>query len=211
MEPVRPPGRVVAATGNPAKLRELREILSGVGVEIVGLGGFPPVVEPEETGETFAGNARAKALYYARKTGQWCLADDSGLEVDALDAAPGVRSARYACERVGENAAREQLTAANNAKLLEALADVPDEDRAARFVCHLALADPEAVRLEARGTLEGRIARVPAGAEGFGYDPVFYLPDRGCTAAELTAEQKNAISHRGAAARALAEKLRRSP
>ena len=163
--------------------------------------------EPEETGRTFAENARQKALYYARATGLWCLADDSGLIVDALDGEPGVRSARYAAERFAPGAGRSQRDAANTAKLLEALRDVPDEARTARFICHLALAEPGRVLLEATGAVEGVIARAPAGQNGFGYDPVFFVPRLGRTAAELPPERKNEISHRGQAVRRFARLL----
>jgi len=190
-------------------------VLGPLPVEVASLESHRGVDEPAETGETFAENARQKALYYARALGQWCLADDSGLAVDALDGAPGVRSARHAAERFGPEDDRPARDAANSAKLLEALRNVPDERRTARFVCHLALADADGVLLEASGTLEGAIARAPRGSNGFGYDPVFLVPSAGRTAAELTAEEKNAISHRGQAvrqfARRLAEFLREGP
>lgn len=171
---------------------------------------------PAETGATFAANARAKALYYARACGQWCLADDSGLEVDALDGRPGIYSARYAADRVDAGAdrpaylaeaGRQTLDRANNIRLLADLEGVEDARRTARFVCHLALADPRHLLLETSGTVEGRIAREPSGDNGFGYDPLFYLPELGCTAAELSAREKNRISHRGKAVRRLAELL----
>jgi len=166
------------------------------------------VAEPEETGETFAQNARDKALYYARATGRWCLADDSGLEVDALNGAPGVRSARYSGQAAGPDPDRKSVDRANNSKLLAALEGVRDAERTARFVCHLALADPQKVLIEAHGTVEGLIASKPAGDNGFGYDPLFYLPDHGCTAAQLPPQAKNRISHRGKAVRRFAELLR---
>lgn len=165
------------------------------------------VEEPAEEGQTFAANARDKALYYARALDAWCLADDSGLAVDALNGAPGVHSARYAAESFPPGADRPARDAANIAKLLAALRDVGDERRTARFVCHVALADERRILLEAEGTLEGVIARRPAGENGFGYDPVFYLPDRGRTVAQLSSAEKNAISHRGKAVRRLAELL----
>lgn len=175
-------------------------------MELAGLDEMPPVAEPAEDGATFADNARHKALYYARALGRWCLADDSGLEVDAIGGAPGVRSARYAEERFGAGADKAARDAANNAKLLAALEGVPDDRRAARFVCHVAVADESGVLAEATGTVEGRIGLVPRGDNGFGYDPLFLLPD-GRTMAELDAETKNRISHRGAALRRLAERL----
>ena len=171
------------------------------------LAAFPPLDEPADTGETFAENARQKARYYARATGCWCLADDSGLAVDALGGAPGVRSARYAAERFGPDADRPARDAANTAKLLEAMRDVPDERRTARFVCHFALADPDRVLLDTGGQVEGIITRRPRGTNGFGYDPVFHVPSHGKTAAEMPPEEKNAISHRGRAARRFAEQL----
>ncbi|MFP4434476.1 MAG: RdgB/HAM1 family non-canonical purine NTP pyrophosphatase [Phycisphaerae bacterium] len=195
------------ATGNPGKLGEIREVLGDLSVSVLGLKDLTPIEEPEETGRTFAENARDKALYYAEKTNLPCLADDSGLEVDALNGAPGVHSARFAAGEVAPDAPRPAIDAANNAKLLNALADVPEEKRTARFVCHLALAADGEILLEARDTIEGRIARSPAGDNGFGYDPLFVVPEKGCTTAQLPPEQKNAISHRGKAVRTFAAKL----
>ena len=198
---------LVLASGNPSKLREITQTLGDLPLRVIGLGELPPIDEPVEDGRTFADNARLKALYYARVTGQWCLADDSGLAVDALDGRPGVHSARYARDDCPPGADRLALTAANNARLLRELADVPTERRTARFVCHLAMADAEGVLLETAGTVEGLIADSPRGDNGFGYDPLFLVGDRGATAAEMTADQKNAISHRGKAVRRFAAKL----
>ena len=203
-------------TRNRGKLSEIRQILRSLDVRVTPLDEWPQVEEPEETGATFAENARAKALYYARAlrgpdgTGPWCLADDSGLEVSALDGAPGVYSARYALGSVrGKEApAREIADRKNNAKLLEELTSVPDEKRTARFVCHLALADTEKILLEVRGKVEGRIGREPAGQNGFGYDPLFFVPSLGRTTAQLSAEEKNRISHRGNAVRQFAKLLK---
>ena len=195
---------VVLATRNPGKLREIREILGELPVRVIGLEETPRLPEPSEGGATFAENARQKALYYARATGHWCLADDSGLAVDALGGAPGVRSSRYAAERWPPDAARETIDAANNAKLLAELKDVPEGMRSARFICHLALADGQRVLIETSGAVEGCIAREGRGCNGFGYDPLFYIPQLGCTSAELPPEQKNRISHRGQAARRFA-------
>ena len=181
-------------------------MLGGLGVELQGLDEAPPVAEPAEDGQTFAQNARHKALYYARALGRWCLADDSGLEVDAIGGAPGVRSARYAEEDFPLGADKSARDAANNAKLLAAMKGVPQGRRTARFVCHVALVGDGAVLAEARGTVEGRIGLAPRGDNGFGYDPLFLLPD-GRTMAELDAETKNRLSHRGAALRRLAERL----
>ena len=198
---------IVLATGNPGKLREMAQVLSGLAIDVIGLKELGDIPEPEETGETFAENARDKALYYARATGRWCLADDSGLQVDALDGAPGVRSARYSRDTVPPGSDRKTIDLANNAKLLGALEDVPDEQRTARFRCCLALANAEGVLIETDGTFEGRIARTPAGENGFGYDPLFFTPERNCSAAQLPPQQKNAISHRGQAVRRFAELL----
>ncbi len=198
---------IVLATGNPGKLREIRQVLGPLGVRVLGLDELPPIPEPPETGDTFAENARQKALAYAAATGRWCLADDSGLVVDALDGAPGIHSARYAADRLGSDADRSARDAANNAKLLEELAETSDQRRTARFVCHLALAEPGRVLLDAEGTVEGRILREARGTNGFGYDPLFLLPDLGRTAAELAPEAKNAVSHRGGAVRQFADKI----
>jgi len=187
----------------------MRQILADLPISLSGLDPLEKIDEPEETGDTFAKNACRKALYYARATGLWCLADDSGLVVDALDGEPGVHSARYAAERFPPNAERAQRDAANTAKLLEALDDVPDDARSARFVCHLALAEPGGVLLETTGTVEGVITRRPRGANGFGYDPVFLVPPRGATVAEMPAELKNELSHRGKAVRQFATELAR--
>jgi XTP/dITP diphosphohydrolase len=197
--------RVLFASSNPHKVAEVRAILAGCGVEVDGLdaqaGALP---EPVEDAPDFAGNARIKAVYYAQRTARPCLADDSGLEVDALGGAPGVRSARYA----GAEGARDERDRANNAKLLRELAGVPRARRTARFVCAMCLAGPGGdVLAETQGAVEGRIGFEPRGTNGFGYDPLFELPDRGCTSAELPPADKNAISHRGRAARAMALRM----
>ncbi len=200
---------IVLATRNPGKLREIQRVLADLDVHVTGLDDIDAnIPEPEETGHTFAENAGQKALYYAQATGRWCLADDSGLVVDALDGAPGVYSARYAAEDCSPQAQRDELDAANNAKLLRELSGVPDEQRTARFVCYLALAVEGGVMIEADGVVEGRIGYAPAGENGFGYDPLFFVPELGCTTAQLSAEQKNRISHRGLAVRRFAEKLK---
>lgn len=198
---------LIFASSNPHKVDEVRAILEPLGFCVRGLSDLPAErvpVEPEETGTTFAENARLKAVYYAAALGEACLADDSGLEVDALGGAPGVLSARYA----GVGSARAERDQANNRKLLAELRDVPDERRTARFVCAMCLAAPDGTILaETRGEFPGVIAREPRGSNGFGYDPLLYLPDRGCTSAELPPEEKNARSHRGAAARRVAALL----
>ena len=202
---------LIFATGNPYKVQEAASILAPLGVRLRSLNDVGcEVVEPTEDGATFEENARLKARYYARHLGLRCLAEDSGLEVDALGGAPGVYSARYA----GTGGTREERDQANNEKLLAALQGVPDSRRGARFVCALAVAEPTgAMVAEARGTYEGTIALEPRGGGGFGYDPLLYLPDRGCTSAELTAAEKHARSHRGHALRqlvaAFADQLRR--
>ncbi len=203
------PRTIVLATGNPGKLREIHQVLGDLPVRVIGLGELPdPPAEPDENGETFAQNARDKALYYSRATGMWCLADDSGLVVDALRGEPGVHSARYAADQCPAHADRETIDQANNAKLLAELRDVADKEATARFVCHLALADGENVLLEATGSIEGRITYHAQGENGFGYDPLFYVPQLGCTTAELPPERKNAVSHRGQAVREFANSLR---
>ena len=187
---------ILIATTNPGKLREVKAVLGALPVRLMGLADFSDVPEPVEDAPTFEGNARIKALYYAGQTGVWALADDSGLEVDALDGAPGIYSARYAGVAGGD--------AANNAKLIEALRAAPEARRTARFRCVVVLARPEAVLAVGRGAIEGAIIDEPRGANGFGYDPHFLVPSLGKTAAELPPEHKNRISHRG---RALADIL----
>lgn len=187
---------ILLATSNPGKLREIQSAMAGLGVRWVTLKDLPaPIAPAEETGDTFAANAIEKAVYYSKASGLWTLADDSGLCVDALDGAPGVISARYA--------GADQDDAANNARLLRELANVADDKRSGRFKCALALVDGDRVLAESGGAVEGMMLRVPRGANGFGYDPLFFIPSMGCTTAELTQEQKNAISHRGQAVRAL--------
>ena len=197
---------VLFATSNPHKVHEVEAILSPLGITVRSLSdvGSAPE-EPEEDGLTFEDNARLKARFYARELAMTCVAEDSGIEVDALGGAPGVYSARYA----GVGGTRDERDRANNEKLLGALAQVPVGQRQARFVCVATVADPSGTILaEARGTFEGVIASAPRGTNGFGYDPLLYLEDRGCTSAELTPEEKHARSHRGHAFRRLAEKLR---
>jgi XTP/dITP diphosphohydrolase len=186
--------RVLLATRNRGKLRELAGLLAGDGRVFEALDAHPEVGEIEETGETFEENARLKASAAARATGLWAIGEDSGLEVDALGGAPGVRSARYAGAH-GDDAA-------NNAKLLRDLGS--EKLRRARFRCVLALARPdgEVVALGA-GTCEGRIAEAPRGASGFGYDPCFLPEGHAVTMAELSTVEKNEVSHRGRAARSL--------
>ncbi|MCU0914297.1 MAG: XTP/dITP diphosphatase [Planctomycetes bacterium] len=192
---------ILVATTNPGKVRELRALL-GDQVEWKSLADFPGVGEVKEDGATFAENARKKALGYAQATGLWTLADDSGLVVDALGGAPGVNSARFSGERAA-GADRHVIDRRNIEKLLSLLDGVPRQKRTARFVCHLCLADPQRVLIEAQGTVEGVIATEPAGTGGFGYDPVFFVPQLGRTVAQLGDQEKNAVSHRGNAMRRL--------
>jgi XTP/dITP diphosphohydrolase len=197
--------RLLFASSNPHKLEEVQAILAPIGIAVIGLNALESTLpEPVEDGATFEQNARIKAVAYAKMTGQLCLADDSGLEVDALSGAPGVHSARYA----GMGITRAERDAANNAKLLRALKAITPDRRTARFVCAMCLADPSGNLLaETRGTFEGVIADQPRGSNGFGYDPLLYLPDRGCTSAELSTAEKNARSHRGEAARKMAAQI----
>lgn len=208
---------IVVATGNPHKVEELRAIFAAEGLAVVGLRDLPgheAFREPEEHGRTFEENAAIKARSYAAQTGRLCLADDSGLEVDALGGAPGVISSHFATDGRDTGVPREERDRANNARLLRDLEGVEPERRSARFVCVMCLADPAGrILATARGTFEGRIGLpgdVPRGSNGFGYDPLFVLPPPDQrTSAELTPEEKNARSHRGAAARAMAREIRR--
>jgi len=198
------PKSIVFATGNPGKRNEVAAVLADLGIEVVGLDALHlDIDEPIEDQPTFAGNAVLKARHYAAATGRLVLADDSGLEVDALGGAPGVISARYA----GVEGARDVVDPANNAKLLRELQGVPDTQRTARFVCVMALCDDRLTHLITRGEIEGRIIHEPRGVNGFGYDPLFLVPHLGRTTAELPAHEKNAISHRGQATRRLVEAL----
>lgn len=182
---------LLIATRNPGKLREFTAIFTGAGLSLRTLDDAGIASEIEETGETFAENARLKAEGYMRLSGLACLADDSGLEVAALGGAPGVYSARY-----GGVQGRAQLD-----YLLAQLEGVPFHERLARFVCVIALARPDGVTAFAEGILPGVIEHAPRGTGGFGYDPLFYVLDEDKTLAELAPEQKNAISHRARAAR----------
>lgn len=198
--------KLLFATSNPNKVRELAEVLGPLGFEITDLSAFPALVEPIEDAPTFADNARLKALSYAQQTNTTCLAEDSGLEVKALGGAPGVHSARYS----GLSGSRDVVDPANNAKLLAALKDVPWEQRDARFVCAMCMATPEGeIVAESQGAFEGRIGFEPKGENGFGYDPLFFVESMGCTGAELSKADKGRLSHRGQAARRLAEILAR--
>jgi XTP/dITP diphosphohydrolase len=200
-----PPRRLVVATGNPGKLHEFRSLLEGVRVagapyELVSLAELG-LASPQETGGTFLANALLKAQHAATLSGHAALADDSGLEVDALRGAPGIYSARYAG---GGQPLAAEVDAANNAKLLRELGDIPFGQRTARYQCALVLIDPRfAAPLIAEKTWDGYILDAPRGAGGFGYDAYFWLADQQLTAAQLTPEDKNRLSHRGQAMRAL--------
>ena len=192
--------RLIFATGNEGKMREIREILSDLDYEILSLKEAGVDVEIIENGTTFEENAIIKAKTVMEATGILTLADDSGLEIDFLNKEPGVQSARY----MGENTSYR----IKNQILLDRLHGVPAPVRTARFVCVVAAAFPDGRVETRRGTIEGRIADKPAGENGFGYDPIFYLPDRGMTTAEISPEEKNAISHRGKALRQIREILK---
>jgi XTP/dITP diphosphohydrolase len=190
-------GQLLLATTNPGKLREIRGILAGVPVELISLDQHPGVEEPEETGATFAENARLKALYYAAQTGVPAVADDSGLAIDAMDGAPGVHSARWHGDHYPTKFAmiRRELAARGLTT------------STARFVAQIAVAHEGRILFEASGVVEGEIAPEPRGTHGFGYDPIFFYPPYGCTLAEVEGAKKAAISHRGQAFRQLRDWL----
>ena len=192
--------RIVLASNNQGKVREIGQLLADRNMEVLPQSSFD-IPEIEETGLSFVENAILKARNAAAHSGLPAIADDSGLEVDALNGAPGIYSARYA----GPGATDEE----NNAKMLEALADVPDEARTARFQCLMVYMrhaeDP--VPIVCQGSWEGRILRRPQGENGFGYDPLFFVPEKNCSAAQLPPEVKNAMSHRGKALQCLLQAL----
>jgi XTP/dITP diphosphohydrolase len=193
--------RLLVATTNANKVREIRDLFAGVPCELITLDAYPAVSAPEETGRTFDENARQKALYYAMATGELTVAEDSGLEIDALGGVPGVASARFG----GVETSYPQKFAMLYDALRSAGRD--GDDNAARFVCALALARGERVVFEARGVVEGRIAPEPKGEGGFGYDPIFFYPPYDRTLAEVPQAQKSVVSHRGAAFRKLRQFL----
>ena len=190
---VRLPTRLLVATTNRGKLDEIRGILGALPLTLVTLTDHPPVPEPEETGSTFAENARLKARYYAGASGELTVAEDSGLEIDALDGEPGVQSARFN----GESYAEKFTT------IQRMLAEHGTDSSAARFVCALTLTRADEIVWETTGIVEGRLRLPPRGDAGFGYDPIFYYPAFGRTLAEVTADEKAAVSHRGQAFRGL--------
>lgn len=190
---------IIFATGNENKLREIRMITQDMGIEVISMKEAGCFVDVEETGTTFAENAVLKAAAIAKKSGKLTLSDDSGLEIDYLNKEPGIYSARY----MGE----DTPYSIKNAELIRRLEGVPDEKRTARFVCAMAMCRPDGTYETVVETMEGRIAYEPAGENGFGYDPIFYLPEYGCTSSELSPEAKNEISHRGKALRKMREVL----
>ncbi|MCW5769545.1 MAG: non-canonical purine NTP pyrophosphatase [Phycisphaeraceae bacterium] len=227
--------RIVIATGNPHKVEEMARIfadpalgLAPLALEFVGLTDLPgsPFPEPNETGATFEQNATIKALAYAQATESLCLADDSGLEIDALDGRPGVISSHYCTNGEERGMARPERDQRNIERVLAEMTGIPAHARAARFVCVMALASPGETLIRVRGTFEGRIgfpadakdgrdasatfgAQVPRGSNGFGYDPIFLLPAPDTrTSAELSPAEKDARSHRGAAAKLMAARIR---
>ncbi len=197
---------VVIATRNPGKVRELAELLADLPLRLLSLADFPELPEIPEEGETFLANAVAKARQVAALTRLPALADDSGLEVAALGGRPGVHSARYAADRTAPLPPTDED---NWRKLLQELTGVPEGARQARFVCVIALALPDGRLFTARGECSGTIASEPRGHHGFGYDPVFWLPEYGATMAEVGLEVKNRLSHRARALAEMKEVLRR--
>ena len=192
--------RIIFATSNAGKMKEIREILKDLDVEILSMKEAGIDVDIVEDGKTFEENALIKARTIRDMAGCIVLADDSGLEVDALNKEPGIYSARY----MGEDTSYDL----KNANIIERLSGLTGNERSARFVCVIAAAFPDGTAETRRATIEGQIANAPAGENGFGYDPIFYVPEYKCTTAQLTAEQKNEISHRGKALRAMKEVLR---
>ena len=189
--------KVIFATSNEGKMKEVRSILEGLDVEVLSMKEAGIFVEVVEDGTTFEENAAIKATAIQKECGEIVLADDSGLEVDYLNKEPGIYSARY----MGEDTSYR----IKNKSLIDRLEGVEGEDRSARFVCAIAAAFPDGTVEITRGTIEGQIGYEEKGENGFGYDPIFYVPEYGCTTAELTLEQKNEASHRGKALRKMKE------
>lgn len=192
--------RIIFATGNPGKIREIREILADFGVEVVSMKDAGIQLEIAEDGKTFAENALIKARTVCDASGEITMSDDSGLVVDALDGEPGIYSARW----LGETTSYD----VKNAEILHRLEGVPEEQRSARFVCAVACVFPDGTELTSEGVFEGRIGYEAKGENGFGYDPIFYVPSEGRYSAELSPEEKNSMSHRGQALRKMKEQLR---
>lgn len=194
--------KIIFATGNEDKMKEIRKILADPSLEILSLKDAGIHADIDENGKSFEENAMIKAEAISKMTGEIVLADDSGLEIDYLNKEPGIYSARY----MGEDTSYR----IKNASLIERLAGVPDEKRTARFVCAIAAAFPDGTVKTTEGVIEGRIGYEERGENGFGYDPIFYVPEFGCTTAELSEEQKNAVSHRGKALEKMREILKES-
>lgn len=191
--------KVIFATGNEGKMKEIRKILGDLDIQLLSLKDAGITADIEENGNSFEENAVIKATAIRDLTGEIVLADDSGLEIDYLNKEPGIYSARY----MGEDTSYH----IKNANLIERLDGVPDEKRTARFVCAIAAAFPDGTVRTVRAAMEGRIGYEEKGENGFGYDPIFYLPEYGCSSAELSMEEKNKISHRGKALRAIRDEL----
>ena len=193
--------KIIFATGNEGKMKEVRMILKDLGLPVLSMKEAGVQADIVEDGTTFEENAKIKAVAVQKLTGALVLADDSGLEIDYLNKEPGIYSARY----MGE----DTPYSVKNANLISRLAGVPDEQRTARFVCAIAAAFPDGEVLNTRGTIEGIIGYEERGENGFGYDPIFYLPEYKKSTAELSPEEKNALSHRGRALRQMEEELRK--
>lgn len=194
-------GRIVFATGNAGKVKEIQMIMADTGMEVVSMKEAGIAIDIEEDGTTYEENAMLKARAVAEHTDAIVMADDSGLEIDYLNKEPGIYSARY----MGE----DTPYSIKNANLIERLAGVPDEQRTARFVCAIAAVMPDGTELTTRATIEGRIDYEEKGSHGFGYDPIFYVPQFGKTTAELTEAEKNQVSHRGKALQLMKEEMRK--
>lgn len=194
-------GRIVFATGNAGKVKEIRMIMEDIGMEVVSMKEAGITIDIDEDGSSYEENALIKARAVAACTGDIVMADDSGLEIDYLNKEPGVYSARY----LGEDTSYR----IKNANLIERLEGVPDDQRTARFVCAIAAVLPGGKELTTRATIEGRIGYEEKGENGFGYDPIFYVPEFGKTTAELTEEEKNQVSHRGKALQLMKEELKK--
>ena len=193
--------RIVFATGNAAKVKEIQMIMADTGMEVISMKEAGINIDIDEDGKTYEENAMIKARAVAALTSDIVMADDSGLEVDYLNKEPGVYSARY----MGE----DTPYSIKNANLIERLSGVPDEQRTARFVCAIAAVMPDGTELTTRATIEGRIGYEEKGSHGFGYDPIFYVPQFGKTTAELTEEEKNQVSHRGKALQLMKEEMKK--
>lgn len=194
-------GRIIFATGNQGKMREIRMIMADMGMEILSMKEIGIQADPEENGSTYEENALIKARAVAARAGDIILADDSGLEVDFLNKEPGIYSARY----LGE----DTPYSIKNAEIIRRLEGVPEEKRTARFVCAIAAVLPDGREITVRAAIEGMIGYEERGSHGFGYDPIFYVPELGKYTAELTEEEKNKVSHRGKALRLMKEELKK--